>query len=147
MLCKKEILELEELYDDQKYPFSIYEELVINQIHHSNKLELMGAWKTGCIQISDRGKVYKDIIGKTYSYNNRWNLKTPVGYKHWIELTKMQSEIVKEIPIELPTSEPTLITRMKQRKGFGFIWSIFVLHCYAPKIYPLYDQHVYRAFE
>ena len=27
----------------------------------------------------------------------------------------------------------------------GVIWRIFWLHCHAPDIYPIFDQHVYRA--
>jgi hypothetical protein len=33
------------------------------------------------------------------------------------------------------------------RSGFGFVWAVFAAHCHLPAVYPLYDQHVYRAYK
>ena len=30
-------------------------------------------------------------------------------------------------------------------KGGGAIWNIFYTHCLSPKVWPIFDQHVYRA--
>ncbi|MDD4239569.1 MAG: hypothetical protein PHT62_13610, partial [Desulfotomaculaceae bacterium] len=35
---------------------------------------------------------------------------------------------------------------LEARKGFGTIWALFVMHCFYPQTYPLFDQHVYRAY-
>lgn len=41
---------------------------------------------------------------------------------------------------------PEVLQTLIDRRGFGFIWALFVAHCYKPEIYPLYDQHVYRTY-
>lgn len=32
------------------------------------------------------------------------------------------------------------MAELESRKGFGFIWALFVLHCFFPETYPLFDQ-------
>jgi hypothetical protein len=147
MLTKDEIIKWFDSFDGLKYPTSVYEELVVEQLQHPRKIEILGAWKTGCLRIDNSGKEYKDKYGITYSFTERWKPSAPVGYLTWIEISKIETEIQGEIPKEFPNEKPSIIVKMESQKGFGFIWSIFVLHCFYPENYPLFDQHVYRAYK
>lgn len=142
-----EVINWEQNYDQTTYPYGIYEELVIEGLEHPRKLELLGAWKTGCLRLSKENIVYQDKSGNTYSFTNRWKEDTPVGYKIWKNLSEISDSIQTSIPIKFPLNEPPIVNILNSMNHFGFIWSIFVLHCFYPRLYPLYDQHVYRAFK
>lgn len=146
MFSKEEITKWNNTYDTSKYPVSIYNELVVEQINNIRKFELMGAWKTGCLRVSGSGEEFIDNIGLSYEFTKRWRETTPVGYKVWRNISLNQEEYKNKIPDHFPTEEPRIVEELVSLKGFGFIWTLFVLHCYYPKIYPLYDQHVYRAY-
>lgn len=47
---------------------------------------------------------------------------------------------LKSIPFEEGASD-----FLKRFPSGGAIWRIFWLHCWRPKKFPIYDQHVYRA--
>lgn len=147
MLTKDEIIKWYDSFDTLKYPTSVYEELVVEQRQHQRRIEILGAWKTGCLRIDNSGKEYKDKFGITYSFTERWKASAPVGYLTWVEISKRETQIRDDIPKELPYKEPTILVNMRSQKGFGFIWSLFVIHSFYPENYPLFDQHVYRAFK
>lgn len=133
-------------YDVLRYPVSIYEELVVEQQPLENRFAVMGAWKTGSISTSRNQPAYTDKSGGEFFYANRWKQKAPVGFHVWNDLATREAEIVQRVPFELTDKTPELVKSLCKRKGFGFIWSVFVLHCVRPEVFPLYDQHVYRAF-
>lgn len=133
-------------YDKSKYPVSIYEELVVEQIYNLRKFELMGAWKTGCLRLSELENEYTDKNGFSYKFTERWKKSAPVGYEVWNDISQKQNYIKENIPKHFDKEMPQIVYDLESRKGFGFIWTVFVLHCFYPKIYPLYDQHVYRAY-
>ena len=145
---KNEIKEWHDKFDTLKYPTKIYDELVWKNKEYPNKLELLGAWKTGCIRINNNTKssVYIDENGAKYEYTRRWQTHTPVGFDIWRDLADNTGDVLKNIPSKLQNNKPRVLIEMEKRKGFGFIWGLFVLHCFYPKVYPLYDQHVYRAY-
>lgn len=145
MIKSEELIKWAENYDDIKYPYGIYTELIVEGIEHENKISLMGAWKTGSLRVNEGGKEYKDRNGLAYMFTNRWSNSTPVGFEVWNFISKNQNIIKDKIPKEFPIEKPEIVSELQARKGFGFIWSIFVLHCFYPKIYPLFDQHVYRS--
>jgi hypothetical protein len=42
---------------------------------------------------------------------------------------------------------PTLDFFLDEFKEVSFVWKIFLLHIIKPKTYPIYDQHIHRAFK
>jgi hypothetical protein len=147
MFGRNDIEKWNDSYDNYTCPFGIYYDLVVKQKEDNRKIELMGAWKTGCLRIDKNGKEYEDQEGTKYSFTNRWKKEAPVGYEVWNSVSKNIDEIKVKIPSKFPENKkPDVVTELESKKGFGFIWSIFVLHCIHPNVYPLYDQHVYRAF-
>lgn len=147
---KSDIEKWSQSFDILKYPIRLYDELVWNNKNNPEKLALLGGWKTGCIRINnntDYSAVYIDENGNRYEYTKRWSPKTPVGYDVWKKISKDEANFVKKIPVDLGDKKPKVLSDLEKEKGFGFVWGIFVLHCIYPKTYPLYDQHVYRAYE
>lgn len=136
-----------EEFDKFKYPFGIYKDLVIHGEEHPRKIELMGAWKTGSLRFFDRGNEYKDSDGYSYNFTNRWQASAPVGFHVWRDISDNQEEVKNKIPVQFPLTKPQIVMELQVRKGFGFIWTLFTLHCFYPETYPLYDQHVYRAYK
>jgi hypothetical protein len=147
MLKIDDLINWIENYDDIKYPTEIYNELIVEGKEYQNKISLMGAWKTGSLRINEKGKEYTDKNGISYMFTNRWNRNTPVGFEVWNYISNNQDIIKSKIPKIFPQEKPHITIELQDKKGFGFIWSIFVLHCFYPKIYPLFDQHVYRAYK
>ncbi|TKT94154.1 hypothetical protein [Dyadobacter frigoris] len=142
-----EILEWADNFDGDKYSIQVYEELVTEGRKHPSKFEIMGAWKTGCLKPNKDGKEYIDDNGTSYSFTNRWDDHTPVGKTTWLYINKNADNILQQIPERFPSNKPDILTKLQERTSFGFIWGLFTLHCIYPKEYPLYDQHVYRAFK
>lgn len=148
MNSNNDILIWSENFDSQKYSTKVYQELVLDGKSHPSKFEIMGAWKTGCLRKNNDGQEYLDENGQSYSYTLRWDDHTPVGKNTWIYINENITEIFPQIPAKCPlTDEPIILSTLKSRSGFGFIWGLFTLHCSYPLEYPLYDQHVYRAFK
>lgn len=145
MNCK-ELLGFGSKYDIYKYPVGLYQDLVVNGNVKKDKrrFELMGAWKTGSIRIDNNGNEYTDTIGNKYKFTERWASHTPVGYDVWRRLDR--EGICDKIPDELTENQPHVISCLMKTPGFGFIWALFVAHICKPTVFPLYDQHVYRAF-
>ncbi|WP_010661890.1 hypothetical protein [Marinilabilia salmonicolor] len=142
-----DILKWENEYDNSKYPYELYKELVVEGGEHQQKFEIMGAWKTGCLKECSTGGTYCDKYGQHFIFSERWKESTPVGYKIWQYISNNQEILKEQVPATFPNEEPILLTHLKSFNGFGFIWGVFALHCWYPEIYPLYDQHVYRAFK
>ena len=147
MILKEDLIKWIDNYDNIKYPTQIYNELVVEGREDRNKFSLMGAWKTGSIRIDEKGSAYKDKKGFSYTYTKRWKDNTPVGYDVWNYVSNNQGELKNKVPLVFPKKKPSIVTELESRKGFGLIWTIFVLHCFYPKVYPLYDQHVYRTYK
>lgn len=145
MLHPDKLKEFSDAYDMIKYPFGIYKDLVINGQQHTNRFELMGAWKTGSIRISDTGTAFTDSSKIGYRFTNRWGPHAPVGYKTWLYLDQ-NSEFCNQLPEVFPDDMPETIRVLVHQVGFGFIWAVFAAHICRAAIYPLYDQHVWRAY-
>ncbi|KAB3531059.1 hypothetical protein F8154_13370 [Alkaliphilus pronyensis] len=141
-----EVPKWEKLYDNFKYPYGVYYDLIVQGTEHPRKIELMGAWKTGSLRENADEIVYTDIKGITYGFTNRWSENTPVGYNIWKEVSDNCKTIKEKIPEKFPLEEPEVVIDLKSKKGFGFIWTLFVLHSFYPKVYPLFDQHVFRTY-
>ncbi|MVM28595.1 hypothetical protein GO755_01030 [Spirosoma sp. HMF4905] len=133
-------------FEDLIYPVSVYQELVIEGKDFNEKFSIMGAWKTGSLRVSVYGNAYIDQSGNHYEFTNRWKLDAPVGYDTWQYITNNQEFIRAQVPDQFTNENPTIVEELCNKSGFEFIWTMFVMHCFYPKVYPLYDQHVYRAY-
>lgn len=147
MKTKQEILKSLEDYDTEKYPVHLYDELVVKGAEHPQKFILMGAWKTGTIKENTTGIAYIHESNKKYAFTKRWADHTPVGKNTWQYISDNIKTIKQQVPKIFPKEEPAIVKELVDRKGFGYIWALFTLHCIYPTEYPLYDQHVYRAYK
>jgi hypothetical protein len=147
MFSKSQILFWKNQYNSSIYPPIIYKELVVDQLYHERRIEFFGAWKNGCFRILQNGRDYTDRNGVTYKLTNRWKESCPVGYNTWIEVSKKQDAFKTLIPYTFPAAELRIVSDLKKMDGFGFVWSVAILHCFQPEVFPLYDQHVYRAYK
>lgn len=147
MITKEKLLKSLKLYDENKYPFGIYKDLVVDGVKHPRKIELMGAWKTGSLRIDKNGKEYIDKNGVRYTFTSKWSKFAPVGFEVWNDISNKSEEVKRRIPRQLSFEKPEIIKELQSQKGFGFIWTLFVMHCFYPEEYPLFDQHVYRAYK
>ncbi|MCF2446217.1 hypothetical protein L0657_19830 [Dyadobacter sp. CY345] len=147
MLTKAKIVEWKNAYDSLKYPISVYDELVVEGTNHPSKFSILGAWKTGCVKEGNIDSVYSDNNGINYYLSKRWAHHTPVGKDTWEFISENQLKIKDTVPPDFPSKKPQVLFELQQRDGFGYIWGLFTLHCCYPQTYPLFDQHVYRAFK
>ena len=135
-------------YDSATYSPEVYAELVVAGNEHPYKFSIMGAWKAGkSLEKDSHGTAYTDSQGQTYAYTNRWADHAPVGKSTWEYINENQTTIKAEVPSTFPDTKPAILEELQQRQGFGFIWGLFTLHCFYPEVFPLYDQHVYRAYK
>ena len=62
----------------------------------------------------------------------------------------MNSINYKQKPLQLSNlksfSKPSQYHEIIRINGIGFIYTLFVLHCENPSLFPFYDQHVWRAY-
>jgi hypothetical protein len=56
VLKRDEVLKWLAAYDIQKYPTSVYDELVVEQLPYPGRIKILGAWKTGCLRADGRGR-------------------------------------------------------------------------------------------
>jgi hypothetical protein len=144
----EDILKWEKEYDHTKYPYEVYKELVIEGKNHPRKIEIMGAWKTGNLQIGNINIQYKDKNGTPYTFNeNKWKRGAYARREAWNQVQVNQQYYQENCPLEFPQNKPLILDQLMDIHGLGPIFSIFVLHCMYPRVYPLYDQHVFRAFK
>lgn len=142
-----------EKFNQHTYPTQLYQELVVEGKEVPDKFALMGAWKSASIRAKVGYKrkhtdtFYSDTNGVYYVYTDRWKHKAKVGYNTWMAINAEQELYRQRIPSTFTLEQPSIVSELVEQPGFGFIWALFVLHCYYPEEYPLYDQHVYRAYK
>jgi hypothetical protein len=80
-----------------------------------------------------------DDINKFYEWKNG----TPLSLKKKASLKQITDKIhlINELKIDF-----NIETFMKEFYSISAIWKIYLLHLIAPKTYPIFDQHVCRAF-
>ena len=115
MDCKT-LLNFAANYDANKYPFGLYNDLVINGNASPRKFELMGAWKTGAIRIKKGGREYLDSFGNQYEFTKRWAAPTPVGYGIWKKMDN--PKLCINPPDILSSQQPDLILKLMNKPGF-----------------------------
>ena len=136
----------ERKYNLEKYPTEPYLDLVVKQRNYPGRIAIMGAWKTGCLSAGNTNLAYLSLTKEPYSYTNRWIYDAPVARRSWEKISDLETQLRDRIPSVFPTFEPGIFQKIKSFDGIGFVYAAFVLHCISPTIYPLFDQHVFRAF-
>ena len=61
----------------------------------------------------------------------------------------LDTKIIKKINIInslRTTAEIDLNYFLKEFKEVSVVWKVFLLHIISPSVYPIYDQHIHRAF-
>jgi hypothetical protein len=146
MLSRKEALRWQADYDSRTYPPEVYEELVVDQREYPNRLAILGAWKWASLRADPNGTAYADTRGDKYRFTARWKPGSPVGHPSWLYLSETETELRLRIPERFPRDRPDIVDELQAMDRIGFVLAVFVLHCSHPEVYPLYDQHVYRAY-
>jgi len=136
LLSNADVLCWASAYDTAKYPVSLYEELVVAGKELPEKMVLMGAWKTGAIKEMNSGGAYVDALGIRYGYTLRWGGHAPVGHDTSLYVSRHYDQLKDQVPIAFPKQEPDIVKQLTARKGFGYIWALFTLHCMYPVTYP-----------
>jgi hypothetical protein len=142
------VREFSKNFDDNKYPYAPYKKLVWNSVVFRNKYSVLGAWKTGCIKVEKReGYVPFDLAGFRFYYTHRWKVGTPAQKTGWERLnnSSFKHELL-QISNQKTFEKPSIFDNVSEIDGIGFIYTLFVLHCENPRLFPLYDQHVWRAY-
>ena len=135
-------------FDDSKYPYEPYKTLVWYRLDFEDKYSVLGAWKTGCIKSAiDKGYKSFDFEGRTFYFTRRWKVSTPVQKRAWEKLNNSSfKQKLLQVSNQKKFEKPNVYTDVNAIDGIGFIYTLFVLHCENPRLFPLYDQHVWRAY-
>lgn len=108
-------------------------------ISSSNIHEFVKHWSPKYVY-SDHDK-YLNNIGKPLTSSSRRNL---FEWKNGGVISKLKLKSISEnYPLKFPENMEERY--LNHKLGGGAIWNIFYLHCFSPKIYPIFDQHNYRA--
>ena len=94
------------------------------------------------------GHLYDENIGQPLSEERIWQLYRWKNGTSRIAEKKKQS--IRLTYISALPDLPSLCSRDDGRSyadslNCGGIWDIFWLHCLAPNLFPIFDQHTYRA--
>lgn len=94
--------------------------------------------------------LYLDNIGQTLTADRVWKLYQWKNGTSKISAKKKQS--IQTTYIAALDKLPNLRTiddgkHYVKELGGGGIWDIFWLHCIAPCLFPIFDQHTFRAME
>jgi hypothetical protein len=89
---------------------------------------------------------YKVLSEKDIKYLYQW--------KNGMKLSQakeksLDTKIIKKLNIInslRATTEFDLNYFLKEFKEVSVVWKVFLLHIISPSIYPIYDQHIHRAF-
>lgn len=111
------------------------------QINSENINEFIENWSSK-YKYSNEYK-YDDNIGKPLTIESRLDL---FEWKNGsvISAKKLQS-IDNNYPLQFKGDREARY--LNHKESGGAIWNIFYLHCLEPEIWPIYDQHTYRAMK
>lgn len=110
-------------YDEGKYPDKKYESnLNKNGLLDEDGIKYLWEWKNGNPLSKKKQLVIKKTIEKLADLNN---------FRKLDRITSDGAKSLWEIAGQITN---------------GFVWRIFVLHMARPQVFPIFDQHVFRAF-
>jgi len=109
------------------------------QINSDSLTEFLSHWSSK-YQYSSEEKYDKNI-------GNPLNKQSRLELFEWKNGSIISAPKLKSIEKNYPlTFEGNHTQRyLNEKESGGAIWNIFYLHCLAPTIWPIYDQHTYRA--
>jgi hypothetical protein len=135
-------------FEEDKYPYEPYKMLVWDGLSITNKYSVLGSWKTGCIRSTiEKGYKSFDFLGRKLYFTRRWKIGTPAQKSAWEKLNNSTfKQRLLQISNQKTFEKPSIFSNVNAIDGIGFIYTLFVLHCENPRLFPLYDQHVWRAY-
>ena len=99
----------------------------------------------------DNAVLYDKIHHKVLSEKD---IKDLYQWKNGMKLSQakeksLNTKIIKKIDIInslRATTEIDLDYFLKEFKEVSVVWKVFLLHIISPSMYPIYDQHIHRAY-
>ena len=92
--------------------------------------------------------LYKENMGKELTVEDR--LKKRRALFKWKNGGRLSAKKLKSVrkhyPYKLPATNDLESIYLSSNNFGGKIWNIFYLHIISPEDYPIFDQHVYRAW-
>lgn len=95
-----------------------YDTRISNKIYSPNDLKEFYIWKNGMILSKLKLKSFEDKILSKIEIINNFKLDVNFNIEEYL----------------------------KEFKNVKFVWKIFLLHLIKPDKYPIYDQHIHRAY-
>lgn len=87
--------------------------------------------------------LYDPYVGKPLTEESRRKL---FEWKNGSRLSDGKSKSVEaHYPLSPPPGEELASKYLDARADGGAIWNIFYMHCVAPQMWPIFDQHTFRA--
>ena len=122
---------------------------VLTKTQSGSLKEFISFWSR--LYAYDNAVLYDKIHHKTLSEKD---IKDLYQWKNGMKLSQakdksLDTKIIKKINIInslRATTEIDLDYFLKEFKEVSVVWKVFLLHIISPSIYPIYDQHIHRAY-
>ena len=122
---------------------------VLTKTQSGSLQEFISFWSK--LYAYDNAVLYNKIHHKVLSEKD---VKDLYQWKNGMKLSKakeksLNTKIIKKIKIInslRATAEIDLDYFLKEFKEVSVVWKVFLLHIISPSMYPIYDQHIHRAY-
>lgn len=122
---------------------------ILTNIQSGSLQEFISFWSK--LYVYDNAVLYKRIYNKTLSKDD---LKDLYKWKNGMKLSQakeksLNTKIISKIDIVnnlRAASNFDLEYFLKEFKQVSVVWKVFLLHILKPNRFPIYDQHVHRAY-
>ena len=122
---------------------------ILTNIQSGNLQEFISFWSR--LYAYDNAALYDKIHYKVLSEKD---IKDLYQWKNGMKLSQakeksLNTKIIKKLNIInslRATIEFDLDYFLKEFKEVSVVWKVFLLHIISPSMYPIYDQHIHRAY-
>ena len=122
---------------------------VLTKTQSGSLQEFISFWSK--LYAYDNAVLYNKIHHKVLSEKD---IKDLYQWKNGMKLSQakeksLKTKIIKKIDIInslRATTEIDLDYFLKEFKEVSVVWKVFLLHIISPSMYPIYDQHIHRAY-
>ena len=122
---------------------------ILNKIQSGSLQEFISFWSR--LYAYDNAGLYDKIHDKVLSEKD---IKDLYHWKNGMKLSQakeksLNTKIISKIDIINSlrvTAEIDLDYFLKEFKEVSVVWKVFLLHIISPTMYPIYDQHIHRAY-
>jgi len=122
---------------------------VLTKTQSGSLQEFISFWSK--LYAYDNAVLYNKIHHKVLSEKD---IKDLYQWKNGMKLSQakeksLNTKIIKKIDIInslRATTEIDLDYFLKEFKEVSVVWKVFLLHIISPSMYPIYDQHIHRAY-